>query len=241
VALITPAGAGDFAAPLAPPPVPAPESGWEFSFAVYGWAASLSSETAGGRSAELDFGDVLEDLDMAFMARAKARYNRWSLGLDVLYMDLGMEGSRSGPPSSDVEVGLESWIVTPTIGFAVMEEPWGRLEVVAGARYLSLDTDVDLRIGTVSTSVSESDHYWAGIVGVEGSFALSERWFLDYYADIGTGDPELTWQLYAAIGYHFRHFDLMVGYRHLVWEFESGDPLSELEVSGPIIGARFSF
>jgi hypothetical protein len=41
---------------------------------------------------------------------------------------------------------------------------------------------------------------------------LNEHWYLPYYADIGTGDSDLTWQLFGGIGYMFNWGDIKLGY-----------------------------
>jgi hypothetical protein len=33
------------------------------------------------------------------------------------------------------------------------------------------------------------------VVGVKGQVRLDDRWYLPFYADVGTGDSDLTWQL----------------------------------------------
>jgi hypothetical protein len=35
---------------------------------------------------------------------------------------------------------------------------------------------------------------------VKGRFALDEHWFVPYYADLGTGESDLTWQIAGGIG-----------------------------------------
>ena len=82
---------------------------------------------------------------------------------------------------------------------------------------------------------------WAGVAGVRGTIKLSERWYIPYYADIGTGDPDLTWQVYAGIGYRFSNFDLIVGYRYLDWDLESTSSISRITINGPVFGAKFIF
>ena len=81
----------------------------------------------------------------------------------------------------------------------------------------------------------------AGVVGLRGCYNLSERWFLPYYFDIGTGQPDLTWQAFLGVGYHFGPVDAVLGYRHLDFQFDSSVPNNNLDVSGPILGFGFDF
>ena len=55
------------------------------------------------------------------------------------------------------------------------------------------------------------------------------------------GDPDLTWQAFVGVGYRFRSFDLILGYRYLDWDLGSGVPISDLNVKGPMLGVRVEF
>ena len=87
---------------------------------------------------------------------------------------------------------------------------------------------------------SDSASNLDGVVGIRGRTDLSDRWYLTYYADVGTGDSDLTWQAFAGINYQFQAVDVTLGYQHLDWEFDD-QLLDDLEMSGPALGVKFSF
>jgi hypothetical protein len=60
-------------------------------------------------------------------------------------------------------------------------------------------------------------------------------------ASAGTGESELTWQASAGIAYRFNWGDVSLLYRHLAWEFGSGDRLNDISGSGPLLAAKFVF
>ena len=82
-----------------------------------------------------------------------------------------------------------------------------------------------------------------GIVGVSGKVNLKYNLYLPFHFDVGTGDTNLTWQAYGGVGYKFKTFDLIAGYRYLTWDFddEGGGMFNELTVSGPLFGVTFQF
>jgi hypothetical protein len=83
---------------------------------------------------------------------------------------------------------------------------------------------------------------WDGIMGVQGTLTLNDKWFLDYHADVGTGQSDLTWQLAAGIGYRINErWNAFALYRHLRWDFDSDSALDHLEFRGPMLGASFGF
>ena len=81
-----------------------------------------------------------------------------------------------------------------------------------------------------------------GIVGVRGHVPIGDKWYIPFYFDIGTGDTQLTWQILGGVGYRFKHFDLVGGYRYMDWNFNNNDDVfGDLNLSGPFVGAKFVF
>ena len=80
-------------------------------------------------------------------------------------------------------------------------------------------------------------------MGVKGRFDLGQQgaWFVPYYADIGTGDSDLTWQAMLGLGYSFGWGDLIGAWRYLDYDMPSGDGLRDLYSSGAAIGVTFRF
>ena len=90
--------------------------------------------------------------------------------------------------------------------------------------------------------VDGRDDVWDGIVGIRGVSELSDKWWLNYRFDIGTGDSDLTWNAVAQFGYAYDWGSLVVGYRYLHYDFDSDFKLlKDLDVHGPLIGALFEF
>lgn len=75
---------------------------------------------------------------------------------------------------------------------------------------------------------------------MRGHFKLNERWY-PYYGDIGTGDSELTWQMFGGVGYRFKQVDAMLGYRYMDYRFENSPVFDNLDLSGPMAVVKFLF
>ena len=78
-------------------------------------------------------------------------------------------------------------------------------------------------------------------MGVRGRVNLDDHWYLPYYADIGTGDSDSTWQALAGVGYTFKWGDVLLAYRYLDYNFKSDFLLKDATMKGPALGARFRF
>ena len=98
----------------------------------------------------------------------------------------------------------------PGGAYTVAHSPAWNADVLAGFRYVGIDAEVKWNLsgsqdfqdaaGRTSQDITE----WDGIVGVKGQVRLGDgHWFVPYYADIGTGSSNWTWQALLGLGYSF--------------------------------------
>lgn len=243
---------------------------WHFNLVPYLWLPTAQGNIktpvalpgpSGGeaRLAEVDGrvdpGSYLSNLNMAFMFMADARKDRWLIYTDLLYVDLGSEDTRvrsvSGPLgdfSSEVSrhasSDISSTIWTLGAGYELVRDPSWSLSLVAGFRYLGMDSDLTLALQdergrylrgmTVSTDKNE----WDAIIGARGQILFQNtRWFMPFYADIGTGSSDLTWQALLGLGYRFDWGEATFAWRGLGYQFDGGD--ADITFNGPGIGVGF--
>ena len=225
--------------------------GWEIGAELYLWAPWIDIETATGGNIEITLDDILKDLDMLFMADVGVRHGRWSLLSDFVYFEIDQgANTRLLPGITLSDLTLEAWVVTPQVRYAAYETDNLRIEVLAGARSLWLEVQLDLDFRALlppggpilaKRAVSDSASNWDGIVGVAGHWDFTDKWYASGYFDAGTGDSDYTWQALASVAYRFKRLDAVVGYRHLAYEFDSDAPVKDLSVTGPFVGAKFLF
>lgn len=239
---------------LAMPPVLMAQStddseNWKFGLELYGWLPKISGDTASGSEIDVGQGELLDVLQMTLQGIVGVSKGKWSFTVDAVYLSVeddqyGSSTESSGIVPTNTDVDLNTWIVTPTIGYTVLENEKSKLRIIGGVRYLSLDLDVDVGIATSppqTPSISYSGDEWDGIIGVNGHIDLNEQWYLPFYLDIGTGDSDLTWQAALAVGYRFSSFDVLAGYRYLTWDFDDSPALDDLTVHGPYVGFKLLF
>jgi hypothetical protein len=226
---------------------------WQFSGAIYLWGADISGQTNRGSEVEVAFGDVFDNLEMAFMGAFSARKNNWTLLTDVIYMDLAADktadlsipiGPVVVPVTTAVSLDIEAWVLHFAGGYNLYSKGKSRLDLIGGARYLDFDQTMFLSLQSLgpdqSRTISESLTAFDGIVGLMGNAALGERWFIPYYLDVGAGESKFTWQATAGIGYRAgRVVDLALVYRHLEWDIDSAPITDDINFSGPTLGIIF--
>ena len=232
---------------------------WKFDADIYLWGAGIKGTTATGGDIDISFNDLLNNLDMAFMGGLGATKGKYSLFLDALY--LSVSGSDSykesipvlGPLELEVdvdgEVGINAWIATLGGGYNIVENEKATLNLIGGARYFWLQLPVKFDFSAVplghqvnrQKKETPKGKVWDGIVGAKGKINLNDKWYLPYYADVGTGQSHLTWQVAAGVGYKFKYADVLLSYRYLDYEFKSDSAIDDLNLKGPLLGAKFYF
>ena len=208
---------------------------WRFGAEIYLWGASVGGQTGSGSNIDVDFDDLLKNLELGFMGVIGARKGKWSLFADAIYMDV--KDSTNVVAGLKLTGELKAWVVTPAVGYNLLETNRVRFDVLGGARYLYLKTDLQLS----SLRATDSNSFWDGIVGLKGHVNLTEKWYLPFYADIGTGQTKLTWQALGGIGYRFKWFALNAGYRYMRYDFDSDEAVDDLTLHGPFAGIKFEF
>src|SRR5512137_327358 len=193
-----------------------PDDNWHFTVIPYLWLPTFDgsmniSGPAGAGSGTLDMNadNYLNSLHFAAMLSVEVEKGRFSLLSDFIYVDFGSNGSTAKFPNfpgggleinADVKFKALVFEIAPAYALYLSES--AQFDVLAGMRYIGMDTDVTLNpstglpIALPSRNVSVSKDLVDPIVGFKGKFELGKGWFLPYYADVGGFgiNKEWTWQ-----------------------------------------------
>jgi len=211
---------------------------WEFAIELYLWGASIGGKSASSSDIDVDFDDILDSLESAFMGMGGAHKGKWFFGVDVIYLDTA--DNEAIEPGVTASVDLTTWIITSLVGYSLVDTGKSRLEILGGVRYLYMDAD--LRVDASGAHAEDSGSNWDAVIGTKGVLGLTEKWQLFGHLDIGTGDSDLTWQAMAGIGYEFnKWFHVNAAYRYLDWDFDDNPAVDELNISGPALGIKIVF
>jgi hypothetical protein len=226
---------------------------WQFKAEAYGWLPDIEGTLPTGDDIEIPLDKILDNLDFTFMGAVKASRGKWSIVSDVVYLKLSTDeagkttlpvGRLDLPTRIDIGVEMKAWIVNLVGAYSVHRTEKVDVQVLAGARYFSLDLGAELDASIVpgETIVDGRDDVLDGIVGLRGAAELSDKWWLNYRFDIGAGGSDLTWNAAAQLGRRFDWGSLVLGYRYLHHDFDSDFKLlKDLDIHGPLIGAAWEF
>ena len=220
------------------------QDSWDFRGFIYLWGASVGGETTTGQSIDVSFSEVVEKLDFGIMGALEARRNRWAIFGDAIYLAVSdSDGALVGPgiPAS-ADVDVDGLVLSASVGYDLFRDERSHLNGFGGLRYIDMSTKANLTVPNGSRRFSDTLSNLDGVVGVRGALELSNLWDLIYYADVGAGDSDLTWQAAAMFDYEINdRWTASFGYRHLAWEVDNSNTLSEISFSGPFVGAKFNF
>ncbi|MGA0614997.1 hypothetical protein [Paracoccus sp. KR1-242] len=235
---------------MLPIPALAQDGGWDFSASIYAWVPGLGATVDtpfGELESKSTGGNVLDNLDMAFMGAFEARKDQWSVLLDLLYTKLSTsKDAPFGEVFSQANVQAE---VTAFSGYGLYrsyESDHLIADIGLGLRAFKIDLGTEFESG----DLGGDDHSFGGdrswvLPLVAGRFIVpfNENWFGTTFFDYGqTRSDVSTWQGLVTVGYHFNErWSMQAGYRYMDVQQKIGGLDADLEFSGPVIGVTAHF
>lgn len=198
-------------------------------------------------------------LASALMFTAGVRKGNWGAATDLIYMNLtgvaegvttisGPGGRLMIPINTNVQSRFSSAIWTAGATYNLLPGPPGNLDGVLGFRFADVNPRISWNfsgpIGAfpIAGSHSENTNLWDGIIGVKGKFNFKDgHWYVPFYADIGTGGAQLTWQGAGGIAYGTHSGAWSLEYRNLYYNMGSNGLMHNLNLGGPMLGYTFKF
>jgi hypothetical protein len=256
--------------------VPSALPGWQFSITPYLWAPTLdgnlqyslpgTGDGATRANARVSSINLLESLDGAAMIAAEARYGRFSVLTDFIYLSFGkstseirsvdFQGSRtavSAGLNAGTESSLDGSLWTLAGAYTLAHGSWGHLDASAGFRLFSLSAKTDVRLAAAVAApaggaafeqtgrLDRSTDLFDGVVGLRGRIVLGSGFHLPYGFDIGAGTSRLTWQASGGIGYQTGWAGVTLGYRHLYYDQGGSKLVQDFTFSGPYLALNLTF
>ena len=237
---------------------------WQYGVVVYGWLPTIGGKTtfpAGSGDINVDVDTILDHLKFTFMGTFEARKGPLGIYTDLIYLNVGGDKSQTrdvtiggiplpGGITGDFNFDLKTTIWTIAGEYRVATDPASHIDVLAGARLAdarqTLGWNFSAELGPInnpgrSGNKEVSVNNWDGIIGAKGRVAFGDNreWFVPWYADVGTGQSDLTWQVIGGLGYSFTWGEVIGAWRYMDYKFKSGSPIEKLTLNGPALGVAF--
>ncbi|MBY3232696.1 hypothetical protein [Rhizobium laguerreae] len=240
--------AADIMPAIAPQPVEKSADEWSFSFSPYFWIAGISGDTAVFGLPEVhieeSFGDVLKDIDFGFMGAGEARYGKFSVLTDISYARITSDSATPrGVFADTVDLKQETFSAMLGVGYTILEDQQGHLDVVAGAKLWWTETTISFSGGPLDGASARDEATWVDVLaGFRGVYSITPEVYLTGWGLIGAGGADLDWDVMAGIGYKWKDsISAVAGYRALGVNYSDDSLTNDIVEHGPILGLVFHF
>ncbi|MBB3808345.1 DUF481 domain-containing protein [Pseudochelatococcus contaminans] len=230
-------------------------SRWTVQISPYAWATGLRGDISPFRrgpsiKVNKSFNDVMDDLKFGGFVNFWARYDRFVLSVDAMYVDTDDARSigalpRIGP-TPGLSAGVDSTMFSATLqaGYRVYDTPKASLDLMAGGRWWRLSNTATVKYDGFSISYGEDFGWVDPLIGARAFVHLTDKLSLLGQADIGGFDAgsQLTWQVLATVNYAFTdNISGSIGYKALSVDYNSSGHVFETTFSGPVVGMTYRF
>ena len=234
-------------------PIPPPDttdSGFHFSVSPYLWFAG-NRGTVGvlGRDASVhaSAGDLLSHLDIGLMGAAEARYNRFVLNGDMIWIRISDSKAvpfpALGATSADVRVGQFIW--TSKVGYRLINSKKFKADANVGVRYWHLGQTLNFNPSLLGINFNGSQSWADVLVGGRVQLPMGKKTVIDLLGDVGGwgASAKLDYQFAALLSYKLcSKWALVAGYRYLSIDYRPTNlSVYNTITSGGLIGITYSF
>jgi hypothetical protein len=170
--------------------------------------------------------------------------------MDIVYTDIEMKDPTPlGIFYSSLTSRTKSWMV-PVAGLYRLAERQNRfLDVIAGVRYWSVDSELTLKGPQFpflpERDISNSEDWFDPLIGLKGMSAIgNSKFFISGGLGIGGfGEgSDFFWDANVNLGYQWtKGFSTTLGYRYLDVDYEKDDFLYDVVQDGITLGLSWWF
>ncbi|WP_157961718.1 hypothetical protein [Acuticoccus kandeliae] len=223
---------------------------WSFGIAPYFWGAGLSGDIAQfglpAISVDASFSDIWDSLDFGAMAVTEFRFRRFGVFTDLVYVKLsGAKATEESILADSVSLNTQTLTFTIAPEYRAIETDKASLDVMAGARVWSVDTDLRFRGGVLDgVSANDGDTWVDPLIGIKGRYDFTDRFFVTGWGMIGGFgvSSEFMWDAWGGLGYQIsNNFSAVVGYRGMGVDYKDDGFKYDIIEHGPVIGGILRF
>lgn len=227
-----------------------PAKSWSYEFEPYMLVTSISGDAGIGRSSgvpiDVDFSDILENLDIGAMAHFEAHHESgWGVWIDYGFMDLSSDitGPVNGITSASVRQG-----VLETLGMYRQKLSYGDIDYLAGVRWW--DNDINVLHSSLPIDINVKEDWIDLVVGARWTTPINEYWSFNLLGTAGGFGLESDFTASSAIGVKYVISDLVdlnLQYKATWVDYENGIKresnyfMYDTVTYGPLIGLSFKW
>ena len=187
-------------------------------------------------------GDLLSNFRIGLMGTADLRQKRLLLPVDVIWIRLGDDKALPFPGlgESSADVRASQFLLTPKIGYRVVDRDALKVDALTGFRYWHVGQN--LQFNPSGTEFSGSLDWVDPLVGGRIQAALSPKVSVTIAGDVGGwgAGSEMDYQVAGLLGYRIKPlWTLQAGYRYLYVNYRSSI-IFDAATSGAMFGVSIN-
>jgi len=229
---------------------PAGDSGWVVQVTPYIWGAGLEGDVSPfkrGPTIHVDqkFSDILDNLNMGGFVDLSARYDRFMLWGDFMYISTTDKRHLS---VNDIPLTgqLDTKQFTSTVmgGYRVLDDTAFTLDALAGGRFWHISNDVTASAGPLTGKYGEKFSWADPVIGLRAFYNITDKFSILAQADVGGFgiSSKSTWQVLGTANYRFTdHISMSAGYKVLSVDYRHDGHVFDTRLAGPVAGITFRF
>jgi hypothetical protein len=238
---------------------------WHFAVAPYLWLPRINGtlnapallNSDGSIAVSAGPSSYLKSVTGGVLLTALARRGNFGLIGDLVYLNASQSTANlrtvntlRGPLTTTVQTQerLTETIFTGGASYTVVRRAGSSLDVLLGFRYLAVGGALGVQayppppLPALAASRTGTGSGANAVFGTYGNVALSDRWFVPYYIDAGTGSADFTWMGWAGIGYGSPYNGIVLVYKNLYYNHNGQGLLdNNVDMGGPALGYVFRF
>jgi hypothetical protein len=222
--------------------------GWHFAITPYIWFAGVHGTVGAlGRDASVhaSFGDIFNYVNIGAMGLFEPRYKRVLMPVDFMWMKLSDDKALPiNVVTLSVRAKMTETMLTPKIGYRIVDAKRIKVDALFGFRYWHLTTDLTLQPVQIRGGFSQSASWADGVAGGRIEVALSPKAFVLVGGDAGGADARSDYQVGGGLGYKIsRKVVLLAGYRYLHVNYRpngNAQFVYDVNMPGLVLGATFN-
>ena len=231
-------------------PTAAMDDHWHFNVAPYFWMPAVQGNVGVANlppvSVDAAFSDIFENFDGGLLGRFEARRNRFGLGADFVWMNLGATAVDS--QVVDLTVDFRQF-AAEGIGFYRVasggraDNP-AHLDVLAGVRYFTSRTRLKGETtGGAAYDTPFQDLDWVdALAGFKFRVPLGSKLSLLGRTDIAGFGSNLTWNLEGDLAFlASQRWTIGAGWRYMDIDYDSGAGIERRRLDAAYSGPRVWF
>jgi hypothetical protein len=230
-------------------PPSSPDEGWHFALSPYLWFAGAHGTVGSlGRDASIhpSPGDLLSHFDLGVMGAAEARYNRFLLNGDMIWIRLSDNAAvpftRLGATSADVRVGEFVW--TSKVGYRLIDRQGIKTDANVGVRYWHLGQSLNFNPSVLGVNFNGSQSWADVLIGGRVQLPVGESATINLLGDLGgwNATAKFDYQFATLLGFKISpKWTLQAGYRYLFVDYRNGvRGVYNMVTSGAVFGATWN-